>query len=89
MATESSIVRSIRSPAMNRAPTITDPRWCSSGSGWRGWIVPRKNAETRNDTASMASVNGPETACTSSPAMLGPTTNVAARLPFVSELAST
>ena len=83
------MVRSIESPAMNRAPTITDPWSCSVGSGWRGWIVPRKHAETRNETASMASVSGPEMACTSSPAMLGPTTKVAARLPFVNEFAST
>jgi hypothetical protein len=65
---------------MNRAPAVTEPSPSSAG-GSAGRIRPRKNADPRNDSASATTANGAESACTSTPQMLGPPAKDSARLP--------
>ena len=74
---------------MKRAPATSAPRPVASVGGSAGLIRPRKNAEPRKDSASAASANGADSACTSSPPTLGPPTKDSARLPYTSELPST
>ena len=79
--TQASEGRRMGEVQMKRAPALRPPRRLAwSGAGSAGWMRLRKNAEPRNDSASAASANGADRACTSRPPTLGPPTAASARL---------
>ena len=89
VATPSSSARMIALPRIQRAPAMIPPVLSGPAGGSTAWIRPRKSADQRNDTASIASAYGPRSSCTSTPPMLVPARNENARLPWISELAAT
>jgi hypothetical protein len=92
VATAVSVGRKIAFPPMKRSPVRILARRPGSSScsigGSRAGTRARKNAETRNETASPSSANGALKTWTRSPPSDGPATEENERLPCVSALPS-